>query len=87
MLCSHMTTRWVVVPKSILTVKEVADYLQFHRSTIIRLIKRHELPAFQIGERWRIRVEELDQWRLRAESTSHMGESPVENVQHRRQRK
>jgi excisionase family DNA binding protein len=46
----------------VLTVKEVADYLQVHQSTIYRLLKRNMLPAFRIGSDWRFRKADLDEW-------------------------
>jgi excisionase family DNA binding protein len=51
----------------ILTVKEVANYLQVSRGTIFRLLKRHELPAFKIGTDWRFNVEQIDSWRAERE--------------------
>ncbi|MGO9604610.1 MAG: helix-turn-helix domain-containing protein [Candidatus Binataceae bacterium] len=35
----------------VMTVKEVAEYLKVHYTTIYRLLKRHQIPAFQIGGR------------------------------------
>jgi excisionase family DNA binding protein len=46
-----------------LRVSEVADYLHVSRSTIFRLLKRNELPAFKVGSDWRFDVEEIDRWR------------------------
>lgn len=51
----------------ILTVGEIADYLRVDRSTIYRLLKRHELPAFKVGRDWRFNVEEIDRWRAQRE--------------------
>jgi excisionase family DNA binding protein len=51
----------------ILTVKEVANYLHVSRTTIFRLLKRHELPAFKIGYDWRFNVEQIDSWRAEQE--------------------
>jgi excisionase family DNA binding protein len=53
----------------VLTVTEVCDYLRVHRSTIYRLLKRGELPAFRIGSDWRFNVEAIDQWRLKQSAT------------------
>jgi excisionase family DNA binding protein len=53
----------------VLTVTEVCDYLRVHRSTIYRLLKRGELPAFRIGSDWRFNVEAIDQWRLKQRET------------------
>jgi excisionase family DNA binding protein len=50
-------------PQKVLTVTELSDYLHVHRSTIYRLLKNGELPAFRIGSDWRFNVEEIDKWR------------------------
>jgi excisionase family DNA binding protein len=52
------------MPTKVLTVKEAADYLRIHTSTIYRLLKRKELPAFRVGSDWRFNVEDIDRWRL-----------------------
>jgi excisionase family DNA binding protein len=56
--------------KHVLTVKEVADYLHVHQSTIYRMLKRSQLPAFRVGSDWRFNVETIDRWRLSADSHS-----------------
>ena len=48
----------------IMTVKELAEYLKIHPSTIYRLLKTGQLPAFRVGSDWRFNVEEIDHWRL-----------------------
>ncbi|HSR58476.1 MAG TPA: helix-turn-helix domain-containing protein [Candidatus Binataceae bacterium] len=50
--------------KRVLTVKEVADYLHVHQSTIYRMLKRAQLPAFRVGSDWRFNIENIDRWRL-----------------------
>jgi len=52
---------------SILTLENVADYLRVHPSTIYRLLKRKQLPAFKIGRDWRFSLESIDRWRADAE--------------------
>ncbi|HZO81143.1 MAG TPA: helix-turn-helix domain-containing protein [Candidatus Binataceae bacterium] len=52
----------------VMTVKEVSDYLRVHPSTIYRLVKRGQIPAFRIGSDWRFNVETIDQWRTQRES-------------------
>ena len=47
-----------------MTVCEVSAYLRVHRSTIYRLLKHHQIPAFQVGSDWRFNVEAIDAWRL-----------------------
>jgi excisionase family DNA binding protein len=48
----------------ILTVREVAKYLHVHESTIYRMLKRAQLPAFRVGSDWRFNLETIDRWRL-----------------------
>ena len=48
----------------VFTVKELADYLGIHASTIYRMVKRGALPAFKVGADWRFNREEIDAWRL-----------------------
>jgi excisionase family DNA binding protein len=47
---------------SILTLENVADYLRVHPSTIYRMLKKKQLPAFKIGRDWRFHRESLDRW-------------------------
>ena len=49
---------------SLLTVMEVARYLRVHPATIYRLLSKHKVPAFRVGEDWRFSVVEIDRWRL-----------------------
>ena len=53
--------------KRVLTVRELADYLHVHQSTIYRMLKRSQLPAFRIGSDWRFNLERIDRWRLDAD--------------------
>ena len=52
---------------SILTVENVAEYLRLHPSTVYRLLKGKQLPAFKLGREWRFNRESIDRWRARAE--------------------
>jgi excisionase family DNA binding protein len=47
----------------VLTVKELSNYLRVHPSTIYKLLKTGQLPAFRIGSDWRFNVEEIIRWR------------------------
>ena len=55
----------------VMTVAELSVYLRVHRSTIYRLLKKGDLPAFRIGSDWRFNVEEIDGWRLNHSVTQH----------------
>jgi excisionase family DNA binding protein len=45
--------------QKMMTLSEVA-----HRSTIYRLLKHRELPAFKAGSDWRFNRDDIDQWRM-----------------------
>ncbi len=51
----------------ILTLENVAQYLRVHPSTIYRLLKKRQLPAFKVGRDWRFNLESIDRWRADAE--------------------
>lgn len=56
--------------RRVLTVRELAAYLHVHQSTIYRMLKRSQLPAFRVGSDWRFNVERIDRWRLSADLRS-----------------
>ena len=58
-----------MVTTKILTVGELSEYLRVHPSTVYRLLKRRELPAFKVGSDWRFNVESIDQWRMGQDRT------------------
>jgi excisionase family DNA binding protein len=45
---------------NLLTVKETAEYLRIPVPTVYYLVQRGQLPAVQIGGRWRIKRDALD---------------------------
>ena len=47
-------------------MKEVADYLRVHPTTIYRLLKKRQIPAFKVGSDWRFSLESIDGWRSSA---------------------
>ncbi|MGA7873562.1 MAG: helix-turn-helix domain-containing protein [Candidatus Binatus sp.] len=51
----------------VLTVQEVSSYLRVHPSTIYRMLKKNQLPAFRVGSDWRFTVEAIDKWRAAVE--------------------
>jgi excisionase family DNA binding protein len=60
---------------NVLNLVEVAEYLRVHPSTIYRLIKKREIPAFKIGSDWRFNQESIDRWCLSSEGTAQVAGS------------
>jgi excisionase family DNA binding protein len=52
---------------NLLTVKETAKYLRIPLPTVYYLVQRGQLPAIQIGGRWRIKKDSLDKDVLKEE--------------------
>ena len=60
--------RFDEMKSKVLTVQEVSTYLRVHPSTIYRMLKKNQLPAFRVGSDWRFTVEAIDKWRASVES-------------------
>src|SRR5882757_7139437 len=54
-------------PHNLMTVKETAEYLRIPLPTVYYLVQRGQLPAIQIGGRWRVKRDALDKEVLRTE--------------------
>jgi excisionase family DNA binding protein len=52
---------------NLMTVKETAEYLRIPLPTVYYLVQRGQLPAIQIGGRWRVKRDMLDRDVLRNE--------------------
>ncbi len=50
------------LPINVMTVREVSDYLRVHPSTVYRLLKHNQIPAFRMGSDWRFNIESIDRW-------------------------
>ncbi|MBI1953033.1 MAG: helix-turn-helix domain-containing protein [Candidatus Omnitrophica bacterium] len=46
----------------LMTIEEVAAYMQVSRFTVYRLAKERSMPATRIGRQWRFQKEEIDRW-------------------------
>ena len=46
----------------VMTVQDVAAYLRVDKSTIDRLVKKGDLPAFKFGSDWRFNREVIEAW-------------------------
>ena len=50
---------------TVMTLHEVADYLQCHYSTANRLVRRGDIPSFRLGAlggSWRFLKSDVDRW-------------------------
>ena len=65
-------TGFDAVVQRVMTVQDVSAYLRVHPSTVYRLLKRNELPAFRVGSDWRFNVEAIDRWRSQMEAGAHV---------------
>jgi excisionase family DNA binding protein len=48
-----------------MTIQEACEYTKCKRGTILGLIRNEQLPAYKIGNRWRIHKEQLDRQMLK----------------------
>ena len=46
----------------ILTIKQVAEYLQLSEKTAYRLAGEGKLPGFKVGGSWRFKREDIESW-------------------------
>lgn len=63
-------------PDSVMTVKEVADYLRVNQRTVYRLAVEHRLPGFKVGATWRFKRVDIDEWIAAQSSVA----SPIEHA-------
>lgn len=59
---------------SIMTIKEVSDYLKVTERTIYRLAAGKQIPAFKVGGSWRFSRSEIDLW-IKSQSSMPMDQA------------
>lgn len=52
----------MLVIEDVLDAKEVAKILKVHQRTVIRLAERGELKAFRVGDLWRFRRIDVEEF-------------------------
>ena len=50
------------MPEQLLTLEQVADYLNVDKFTVYRLIADRDLPAFKVGNQWRFKQKLIENW-------------------------
>lgn len=48
--------------EQLLSVAQVAEYLDVDRFTIYRLVTDGQIPAFKVGNQWRFKKKLIEQW-------------------------
>jgi len=56
------TLKEPVKHKTIMNVREVAEYLRISKAKVYRLANQGGIPVMRIGKAWRFRKDLLDQW-------------------------
>ena len=50
------------MPENLLTLAQVAQYLNVDRLTVYRLLAQKQLPAFKVGNQWRFKRKMIEAW-------------------------
>ncbi|HEX9455395.1 MAG TPA: helix-turn-helix domain-containing protein [Candidatus Binatia bacterium] len=50
------------MPEQLLTLEQVADYLNVDKFTVYRLLAAKDLPAFKVGNQWRFKRKMIENW-------------------------
>jgi excisionase family DNA binding protein len=50
------------MPEQLLTLEQVADYLNVDKFTVYRLIAGKDLPAIKVGNQWRFKKHLIENW-------------------------
>ena len=51
--------------EQLLTLEQVAKYLNVDKFTVYRLLNDKELPAFKVGNQWRFKRKMLENWLMK----------------------
>lgn len=50
------------MPEQLLTLEQVAEYLNVDKFTVYRLLTDKDLPAFKVGNQWRFKRKMIENW-------------------------
>lgn len=48
--------------ENLLTTEQVARYLKIDKFTVYRLVMQKKIPAFKVGNQWRFKKTQLEDW-------------------------
>ena len=60
--------------KEIMTVKQIAEYLQMDEHTIYKLARTGQIPSLKIAGQWRFKRDVIDKW-ISEESLERVNEN------------
>jgi excisionase family DNA binding protein len=60
----------VIESREVMNVRQASQYLGISPDTLYRYITEGEIPAFKLGNRWKLRKTILDRWMERKMSQS-----------------
>ena len=64
---------------AVMTVDQVASYLQISKRTVYGMAQAGELPAARVGEQWRFLRPEIDRWLARLSRANVGDPTPVDD--------
>lgn len=50
------------MPEQLLTLEQVAEYLNVDKFTVYRLLSDKDLPGFKVGNQWRFKKKLIENW-------------------------
>lgn len=53
------------MPEQLLTLEQVAEYLNVDKFTVYRLLNDKDLPAFKVGNQWRFKRKLIENWLMK----------------------
>jgi len=56
--------------EQLLSVAQVAEYLNVDKFTIYRLVTNGQIPAFKVGNQWRFKKKLIERWLRDTSNTS-----------------
>jgi excisionase family DNA binding protein len=70
-VCSNAEVAFLVIEsREVMNVRQASQYLGISPDTLYRYITEGEIPAFKLGNRWKLRKTILDRWMERKMSQS-----------------
>ena len=63
-------------PSDVMTIEQLADYLQIAKSTLYKLAQESRIPAQKVGKHWCFHRETIDRW-IAGEGAPHLEGKPA----------